>query len=116
MESAPGLTAKKLLLLQSQLEQLQEENFRLESSREDERLRCLELEREVTELQQRNQALTSLSQEAQALKDEMDELRHQHDTLSHAVPLRPTTVSWAYSERPPGCMELPEFTVSLANT
>ncbi|XP_060248305.1 protein Hook homolog 2 isoform X5 [Meriones unguiculatus] len=79
VESAPGLTAKKLLLLQSQLEQLQEENFRLESSREDERLRCLELEREVTELQQRNQALTSLSQEAQALKDEMDELRQSSE-------------------------------------
>uniref|UniRef100_A0A8C5KTF5 Hook microtubule tethering protein 2 n=1 Tax=Jaculus jaculus TaxID=51337 RepID=A0A8C5KTF5_JACJA len=74
-QGAPGITAKKLLLLQSQLDQLQEENFRLESSREDERLRCLELEREVTELQQRNQALTSLAQEAQALKDEMDELR-----------------------------------------
>lgn len=28
VESASGLTAKKLLLLQSQLEQLQEENFR----------------------------------------------------------------------------------------
>lgn len=48
---------------------------RLESGREDDRLRCVELEREVTELQQRNQALTSLAQEAQALKDEMDELR-----------------------------------------
>ncbi|XP_023575997.1 protein Hook homolog 2 isoform X2 [Octodon degus] len=78
-EGAPALTAKKLLLLQSQLEQLQEENFRLESSREDERLRCAELEREVTELQQRNQALTSLAQEAQALKDEMDELRQSSD-------------------------------------
>lgn len=79
VESAPGLTTKKLLLLQSQLEQLQEENFRLESSRDDERLRCMELEREVTELQQRNQALTSLSQEAQALKDEMDELRQSSE-------------------------------------
>lgn len=29
-EGATGLTAKKLLLLQSQLEQLQEENFRYE--------------------------------------------------------------------------------------
>ncbi|XP_032743706.1 protein Hook homolog 2 isoform X1 [Rattus rattus] len=79
VESASGLTAKKLLLLQSQLEQLQEENFRLESSREDERLRCVELEREVAELQQRNQALASLSQEAQALKDEMDELRQSSE-------------------------------------
>ncbi|KAL1784191.1 Hook-like 2 isoform X2 [Sigmodon hispidus] len=79
VESAPGLPAKKLLLLQSQLEQLQEENFRLESSREDERLRCMELEREVAELQQRNQALASLSQEAQALRDEMDELRQSSE-------------------------------------
>ncbi|XP_008583170.1 PREDICTED: protein Hook homolog 2 isoform X1 [Galeopterus variegatus] len=78
-KGASGLTAKKLLLLQSQLEQLQEENFRLESGREDERLRCAQLEREVTELQQRNQALTSLAQEAQALKDEMDELRQSSE-------------------------------------
>uniref|UniRef100_A0A8C8ZBK3 Hook microtubule tethering protein 2 n=1 Tax=Prolemur simus TaxID=1328070 RepID=A0A8C8ZBK3_PROSS len=78
-EGATSLTAKKLLLLQSQLEQLQEENFRLESGREDERLRCAELEREVAELQQRNQALTSLAQEAQALKDEMDELRQSSE-------------------------------------
>uniref|UniRef100_A0A4X1TWM8 Calponin-homology (CH) domain-containing protein n=1 Tax=Sus scrofa TaxID=9823 RepID=A0A4X1TWM8_PIG len=78
-EGTTGLTTKKLLLLQSQLEQLQEENFRLENGREDERLRCAELEREVMELQQRNQALTSLAQEAQALKDEMDELRQSSE-------------------------------------
>ncbi|XP_007469163.1 PREDICTED: protein Hook homolog 2 isoform X2 [Lipotes vexillifer] len=78
-EGAAGLTSKKLLLLQSQLEQLQEENFRLESGREDERVRCAELEREVAELQQRNQELTSLAQEAQALKDEMDELRQSSE-------------------------------------
>lgn len=48
---------------------------RLENGREDDHLRCMELEREVAELQQRNQALTSLAQEAQTLKDEMDELR-----------------------------------------
>uniref|UniRef100_A0A8C9PIK3 Hook microtubule tethering protein 2 n=1 Tax=Spermophilus dauricus TaxID=99837 RepID=A0A8C9PIK3_SPEDA len=95
-EVSPGVTAKKLLLLQSQLEQLQEENFRLESSREDERLRCAELQREVTELQQRNQALTSLAQEAQALKDEMDELRQSSEragqleaTLNSASPRPP---------------------------
>ncbi|XP_047632881.1 protein Hook homolog 2 isoform X5 [Phacochoerus africanus] len=78
-EGTTGLTTKKLLLLQSQLEQLQEENFRLENGREDERLHCAELEREVMELQQRNQALTSLAQEAQALKDEMDELRQSSE-------------------------------------
>lgn len=48
---------------------------RLENSRDDMRVRGEILEREVTELQQRNEELTSLAQEAQALKDEMDILR-----------------------------------------
>ncbi|XP_049644376.1 protein Hook homolog 2 [Suncus etruscus] len=78
-EGPPELTAKKLLLLQTQLEQLQEENFRLESSREDDQARCAALQREVAELQQRNQALTSLAHEAQALQDEMDELRQSSE-------------------------------------
>ncbi|XP_028909115.1 protein Hook homolog 2 isoform X1 [Ornithorhynchus anatinus] len=77
---AAGVTSK-LLLLQSQLEQLQEENFRLESGKEDDRLRCEELEREVVDLQQRNHQLMSLAQEAQALKDEMDVLRHSSDKV-----------------------------------
>lgn len=39
------------------------------------RVRAEILEREVAELQLRNEELTSLAQEAQALKDEMDILR-----------------------------------------
>uniref|UniRef100_A0A8C4IJB4 Hook microtubule tethering protein 2 n=1 Tax=Dicentrarchus labrax TaxID=13489 RepID=A0A8C4IJB4_DICLA len=73
--STTAITGKKLLLLQSQMEQLQEENYRLENSRDDMRVRGEILEHEVTELQQRNEELTSLAQEAQALKDEMDILR-----------------------------------------
>lgn len=49
--------------------------LRLENSRDDMRVRGEILHREVTELQQRNEELTSLAQEAQALKDEMDILR-----------------------------------------
>lgn len=49
--------------------------FRLENSRDDMRVRGEILEREVADLQQRNEELTSLAQEAQALKDEMDILR-----------------------------------------
>lgn len=48
---------------------------RLENSRDDVRLRADILEREVLELQHRNEDLTSLAQEAQTLKDEMDILR-----------------------------------------
>ncbi|KAM8724500.1 protein Hook homolog 2 [Acanthopagrus schlegelii] len=80
--STTAITGKKLLLLQSQMEQLQEENYRLENSRDDMRVRGEILEREVTELQLRNEELTSLAQEAQALKDEMDILRHSSDRVN----------------------------------
>ncbi|XP_053573819.1 protein Hook homolog 2 isoform X2 [Bombina bombina] len=77
----PQLFNKKLLLLQSQIEQLQEENYRLESARDDYRQRCQELDREVQELQQRNHDLTGLAHEAQSLRDEMDVLRHSSDRV-----------------------------------
>ncbi|XP_078140849.1 protein Hook homolog 2 isoform X2 [Centroberyx gerrardi] len=80
--STSAITGKKLLLLQSQMEQLQEENYRLENSRDDMRVRGEILEREVVDLQQRNEELTSLAQEAQTLKDEMDILRHSSDRVS----------------------------------
>ncbi|CAN9505997.1 unnamed protein product [Ophioblennius macclurei] len=80
--STTAITSKKLLLLQSQMEQLQEENYRLETNREDMRLRGEILEREVSDLQLRNEELTSLAQEAQALKDEMDILRHSSDRVN----------------------------------
>lgn len=50
-------------------------NLRLENSRDDMRVRGEILEREMADLHQRNEELTSLAQEAQALKDEMDILR-----------------------------------------
>ncbi|KAM4635087.1 protein Hook homolog 2 [Polymixia lowei] len=81
-QDATAITGKKLLLLQSQMEQLQEENYRLENSRDDIRVRGDVLQREVAELQQRNEELTSLAQEAQTLKDEMDILRHSSDRVS----------------------------------
>ncbi|KAM7372424.1 hypothetical protein PAMP_009590 [Pampus punctatissimus] len=64
------------------MEQLQEENYRLENSRDDMRVRGEILEREVTDLQLRNEELTSLAQEAQVLKDEMDILRHSSDRVN----------------------------------
>lgn len=49
--------------------------LRLENSRDDMCVRGEILEREVADLLHRNEDLTSLAQEAQALKDEMDILR-----------------------------------------
>uniref|UniRef100_A0A3B4ATI2 Calponin-homology (CH) domain-containing protein n=1 Tax=Periophthalmus magnuspinnatus TaxID=409849 RepID=A0A3B4ATI2_9GOBI len=82
LQAETPITGKKLLLLQSQMEQLQEENYRLENSRDDLRVRSDILEREVLDLQQRNEELTSLAEEAQSLKDEMDILRHSSSRVS----------------------------------
>ncbi|XP_042200577.1 protein Hook homolog 2 isoform X1 [Callorhinchus milii] len=81
-EESSSITNKKLLLLQSQLEQLQEENFRLEAVKDDFRIRCEDLEKDLFDLQHRNDDLTSLAEESQSLKDEMDILRHSSDRVS----------------------------------
>ncbi|GAA6072073.1 protein Hook homolog 2 isoform X2 [Tachysurus ichikawai] len=81
-DASTTITGKKLLLLQSQIEQLQDENYRLENSRDDLRVRGDVLERELTNVQHRNEELTRLAQEAQSLKDEMDILRHSSDRVS----------------------------------
>lgn len=49
--------------------------FRLEAAKDDYRIRCEELEKEIAELRQQNEELTNLAEEAQSLKDEMDILR-----------------------------------------
>ena len=49
--------------------------LRLENSRDDMRVRADMLQREVLDLQSRNEDLNSLAEEAQTLKDEMDILR-----------------------------------------
>ncbi|KAJ8338911.1 hypothetical protein SKAU_G00356970 [Synaphobranchus kaupii] len=55
---------------------------RLEASKDDYRIRCEELEKEIVELRGQNEELTSLADEAQSLKDEMDVLRHSSDKVS----------------------------------
>ncbi|XP_055519993.1 protein Hook homolog 3-like isoform X1 [Leucoraja erinacea] len=82
LEDSTSATNKKLLLLQSQLELVQEENYRLEAIKDDFRIRCEEMEKESSELHHRNDELTSLAEESQSLKDEMDILRHSSDKVS----------------------------------
>ncbi|XP_053789033.1 protein Hook homolog 2 isoform X2 [Vidua chalybeata] len=74
-DAAGAAAAKKLLRLQTQVEELQEENYRLESGREELRARCSRLEQEARGLQARAQELSGLAGEARALRDEMDLLR-----------------------------------------
>ncbi|XP_075615370.1 protein Hook homolog 1 isoform X2 [Balearica regulorum gibbericeps] len=76
------VVAKKYFHAQLQLEQLQEENFRLEAAKDDYRVHCEDLERQLIELQHRNNELTSLAEESRALKDENDILRTTADKAS----------------------------------
>ncbi|XP_034737542.1 protein Hook homolog 1 isoform X1 [Etheostoma cragini] len=67
--------------LQQQCEALQEENFRLEAAKDDYRIHCEELEKQLIEVQHRNDELTSLAEESRALKDELDVLRNCSDRV-----------------------------------
>uniref|UniRef100_A0ACB8F3V0 Protein Hook 1 n=1 Tax=Sphaerodactylus townsendi TaxID=933632 RepID=A0ACB8F3V0_9SAUR len=81
---------KKYFHAQLQLEQLQEENFRLEAAKDDYRVHCEELEKQLVELQHRNDELTGLAEESRALKDEIDVLRSAADFLNNR-PMKCTT-------------------------
>ncbi|XP_043942733.1 protein Hook homolog 1-like [Protopterus annectens] len=73
-----SVVGKKYSHLQLRIEKMQEENFRLEAAKEDYRNHCEELEKQVIELQHRNDDLTGLAEQARALKDELDVLRYDN--------------------------------------
>uniref|UniRef100_A0A8C2TNG8 Hook microtubule tethering protein 3 n=1 Tax=Coturnix japonica TaxID=93934 RepID=A0A8C2TNG8_COTJA len=82
IEDPNSHAGRRHLQLQAQLEQLQEETFRLEAAKDDYRIRCEELEKEIAELRQQTEELTTLAEEAQSLKDEIDVLRHSSDKVA----------------------------------
>ncbi|CAL9683692.1 unnamed protein product [Knipowitschia caucasica] len=82
IEDVNSPAGRRHLQLQTQLEQLQEETFRLEAAKDDYRIRCEELEKELSDVKTQNEELSSLADEAQSLKDEMDVLRHSSDKVS----------------------------------
>uniref|UniRef100_A0A3Q3AMU0 Protein Hook homolog 3 n=1 Tax=Kryptolebias marmoratus TaxID=37003 RepID=A0A3Q3AMU0_KRYMA len=82
IEDINSPAGRRHLQLQTQLEQLQEETFRLEAAKDDYRIRCEELEKELVDVKSQNEELTTLANEAQSLKDEMDVLRHSSDKVS----------------------------------
>ncbi|NXG39490.1 HOOK3 protein, partial [Dromaius novaehollandiae] len=75
IEDPNSPAGRRHLQLQTQLEHLQEETFRLEAAKDDYRIRCEELEKEMAELRQQTAELSTLAEEAQSLKDEIDVLR-----------------------------------------
>ncbi|KAM6111510.1 LOW QUALITY PROTEIN: protein Hook homolog 3-like [Phoenicopterus ruber ruber] len=82
IEDPNSPAGRRHLQLQTQLEHLQEETFRLEAAKDDYRIRCEELEKEIAELRQQTEELSTLAEEAQTLKDEIDVLRHSSDKVA----------------------------------
>ncbi|XP_076245826.1 hook microtubule tethering protein [Calliopsis andreniformis] len=68
--------------LRKQVEALKDELFKVETSRDDYRLKVELLEKEVLELQSRQEDLQKAAEEANHLKDEIDALRETADKVS----------------------------------
>lgn len=68
--------------LRKQVEALKDELFKVETSRDDYRLKVELLEKEVLELQSRQEDLQKAAEEANHLKDEIDALRETADKVA----------------------------------
>ncbi|XP_071649328.1 protein Hook homolog 3 [Temnothorax longispinosus] len=68
--------------LRKQVEELKDELFKMETSRDDYRLKVEVLEKEVLELQSRQEDLQKAADEANHLKDEVDALRENTDKVA----------------------------------
>ncbi|XP_065069361.1 protein Hook homolog 3-like [Rhopilema esculentum] len=68
--------------LNTQIDRLKEENFSMESAKEDYRIRLEQVEKDKKSLNDRIEQLSELAEEARSLKDEMDVLRHTQDKVA----------------------------------
>ncbi|XP_033124508.1 protein Hook homolog 3-like isoform X2 [Anneissia japonica] len=82
LDDPSSVAGRKFHQLQQQVEQLQEENFRVEGIKDDFRIKAEMLDKEVSELTRKNDELTVIAEEAQHMKDEMDILRHSTAKLA----------------------------------
>ncbi|CAH1243525.1 protein Hook homolog isoform X1 [Branchiostoma lanceolatum] len=82
LSDASTPAGRRYIQLTHQVEQLQEETYRLESGRDEYRLKCEEMEKEILDLAGKNEELMALAAETQLLKDEMDILRQSAEKTS----------------------------------
>lgn len=78
---------KRVAHLQHQIECLQEELYRLESGKDDYRIKFEVLNKDYIELKEKNAELSKLASESRAMKDELDILRHTSDSLAKSESL-----------------------------
>ncbi|KAJ8306098.1 hypothetical protein KUTeg_016643 [Tegillarca granosa] len=79
-ESTPA--GKRYQQLQQMVENIQEENYKLETARDDFRIKYEVLAKDFAELKQKNGELGIMAEEARSLKDELDVLRHTSEQVA----------------------------------
>lgn len=82
MEFSSSHAGRRFQQLQSQIEQLQDDLFKVEATKDDLRIKLELQEKVISELQQRNDDLSTLAEAARGMKDEMDVLKHTSDKVS----------------------------------
>ncbi|XP_047122472.1 protein Hook homolog 3 isoform X1 [Hydra vulgaris] len=81
-EKYESMADKQMTQLQYTIDKLKEENFALETAKEDYKIRYEEKEKKNRELQERVEQLSILAEEARILKDEIDVMRHTQDKVT----------------------------------
>ncbi|XP_067122723.1 protein Hook homolog 3 isoform X2 [Centruroides vittatus] len=81
LEDPSTLTGKRFQQMQHKLEVMQDELYKLETARDEYKMKSELQEKEILELSQKNDDLQKLAEEARILKDELDVLRHTSDKV-----------------------------------
>jgi len=82
MDDPSSPAGKRIAQLQSQIEGLQEEIYKLESGRDDYRIKYEVLNKDLNEMRDKNAELSKLVSESQTMRDELDILRHSSDQVA----------------------------------
>ncbi|KAK3753183.1 hypothetical protein RRG08_024457 [Elysia crispata] len=82
LEDLSTPAGKKLGQLQSLVDTLQEEIYKLESGKDDFRIKYEVLSKDFADLKEKNSELSKLASESRAMKDELDILRHTSEQLA----------------------------------
>ncbi|CAL1281625.1 unnamed protein product [Larinioides sclopetarius] len=81
-EDPSTLAGKRFQQMTQKLELMQDELFKLETGRDELKVKVENQLREILELQQKNEELQRLAEESQSMKDELDVLRHTSDKVN----------------------------------
>jgi len=82
MDDPSTPAGKRCAQLQHQIESLQEEIYKIESGRDDYRIKYEVLNKDLNELRDKNSELSKLASESQTMRDELDILRHSSDQVA----------------------------------